>query len=667
MLSRIIFNGPRKSLSGRIFAATPRAYSAKLTPSPLIQLIPVPRDYEQSVFKGHIHKTLESDSMRYNALADTLNSQGPAIIRAIEITGGFAGWEKLVLEGFNPMDLIRNYLISTPNGTPIAGLGRGQAGFARKDVSNDVLEALYGHISRAIIKTDKEHNPHLRDREFYLRFFHFNNTEFQKIGTEQVQSKLFARGITNFNIVDSTVYTDDMDLDRVAAGVINGIEKTLLRNGLFRPIEVEIKDFAGSMTAEKARVILEKIAEKRKALAEKHLSNPDFVAAIMSARVGYHLHRTHFSEGAPQAIIEGSYKFNIPASMHGISGVPNASHSILEDMIPHMRAAGVLVTDEQVKTMEEMRQVLGIILEKNIKIAMPFDQSGKATKGDHLAGGGAPSRLVMAQKLTGVLKVSEAEALSKLESQLHEFRTKNTIPLVTPALNNMTVLTEPVLRNIAEGKPKYNGVLPEEAIDTIRNLDPLIVKDKELLEVCYKQARKAKIEELLKSEAITKETADAIVAIGMNKNKTSLDIEATQSVLNTAGVSNETKGIIMEASGHLTKPHKIASGLKAADEQIEVLKKSKGLDTVYGRTTIDTVIATEDARVLIATLPQSGVGVGFVAKKIAEYPAICLERFKDSAAKGLFAGGVGFDYEDALPSPSHVAKIAAEGGSKIER
>lgn len=592
-------------------ARAARAFSTSAI-KPLVTLVPVPRDYQQSSASAPFDHSAGSGIMAYCRHADRINTEGPVIIDSIEIGGGAIGWQMLAMNGQNPIEALRNYLRATPHGTPPVSLGRGQAGFALHDLHDRTLEQQYEYLSRTVTQTDAQHNPDVKDREFRLRFFHHNNNGFQKAGTEAAQSSLRKKGVTNFRIVDSTVYTDVMPLDYIAENVVSAMERDLIRNGPEYGTMVEVKDFAGSMTSEKARALQRLIAEKRdeKIRQYQESGQPVFAKALQDAPVGFHIHRTHFSADAGRVLVEGAGEFKLPTVIHCISKVRNASHLPIEDLVRPMNdILGIGITPKQEQTFVEMHKTLEMATKAHAPlIVMPGNDACLPPVGDHLAGGGLPSRIKYAAEIAKKMSISPIAAQKLLEDQLHKFRTENSIALVTPALKNMTDLAYKVVLTRAyneENKHKegfvplgdYSGNIPANSVDTIRNLDPEKVTDKALLEACYKQHRNLVLQQLLDKEQISKSAVDQIKKIGLDDKKTSLDKEATVKILQAEGVAPAVQQLIVESCMGLTKPHKGPDETIEAAKIVAKLKKDGAL-----------AIPEADAAVILSTLGESGIG-----------------------------------------------------------
>lgn len=572
--------------------------------TPWVTLVPVPRDYQQSVASAPFENAAIAE---YCHEIDRINKAGAAIVRGIEVAGGAIGWQMLAMDSRNPMDLQREFLRATPNGTDLLSLGRGQAGPALNDLHDNTLYRFYRHQAETMREFDASFNPGV-NRNLCQRFFQFNDNEFQKEVTRAIETRLHTEGFDNFRLIDSTVYTDNKPLKLIATRVANAMEESLLRNGAAKGIEVEVKDFAGSMTPEKAAKLQELIAKERDKKVKKYADQPEFVSALKNAKVGFHVHRTHFSEHTGKVLVEGAAEHKLHTVIHCISKVRNTSHLPIEDLIVPMRDAGIGITTEQEKIIDGARAALEKARKAHEKlIVMPGNDACTPPKGDHLAGGGLPSRKKFAAVIATEQKISEQAALKLLEDKLHKLRTDNTIALVTPALFNMTTLAFHMIQNEAKKLPSYSGQLPEGAVDTIRNLDPKTVKDKELLEVCYKQHRSTALEELVRDKKITKEVAASLSSIGLDSKKLNLDSKATIKILNAAGVSKEVQDVIIEAGKPLTKKAtNLKDEVKEAEATIDRLVKEGKLAN----------ISREDAVVIVSTLGQGGIGLKLVTNPL---------------------------------------------------
>lgn len=625
--------------------------------TPWVTLVPVPRDYQQSVSAAPFENAAVSE---YCHEIDRINRAGAPIIRGIEVAGGAIGWQMLAMSNQNPMDLQREVLRATPNGTDLLSLGRGQAGPALNDLHHNVLYRFYRHQAATMREIDERFNPGV-NRDFCQRFFQFNDNEFQKVDTRAIETRLHTEGFNNFRLIDSTVYTDDKPLKLIATRVANAMEESLLRNGVAKGIEVEVKDFAGSMTPEKAAKLQELIAKERDKKVKKYADQPEFVSALRNAKVGFHVHRTHFSERTGKVLVEGAAEHKLHTVIHCISKVRNASHLPIEDLIAPMRDIGIGITAEQEKVIDGARTALEKARKAHEKlIVMPGNDACTPPKGDHLAGGGLPSRKKFAAAIAKEQKITEEAALQLLEAELHKLRTENTIALVTPALFNMTTLAFHILENKAKKLPPYSGQLPDGAVDTIRNLDPKTVTDKALLEVCYKQHRSAVLEGLVRDKKITREVANSLSSVGLDSKKLSLDEKATRKILVAAGVSKEAQDVIVEAGKPLTKKAtNLKDEVKEAEATIDRLVKEGKLAN----------LPREDAVVIVSTLGQGGIGLRLVtnpltpdqifARKIAANDPATMALIDQHARNS--SGGVLAELaeEETAPISSHTEKLLA--------
>lgn len=571
------------------------------------------RDYVQSSIEGVIDMSPRGHVMQYISTVNELYHSG-APIKSIVAFGG-TWYQLFAMHDINPFDVFRNVIDATPakpgqKALPIELLQRSSHQFGLEEVSQDVIRETYRELAEIA-------GP---DREIIIRLFHFNNRDMHKDSTYAAIKELRDQGISNFIISDEHSYAIFMKNEEVAEGIITGLLRNveMTSGDASYPLQGGIKDFSGSLAPQDAEAILRYTHQRIQEEVAKLVLQGNTVDAerLQKSTITLHSHLTDKSKDTADVFEQVGKELGTTVTTHRIHNVENATHHVISDeglteaqLVLQRKAEGILAN---------------IVQDNNAKVVKDY-KPGEARPWTGFAGGGTPmiqgfiNRMAKESKPQDKQKepVTEAEkkaAKERLYRHMEAVRDDNNISTVTPAQKGVADIAKMRADNEQSGRPLYDGILTSEAVDVVRNLLPERVKHKDLLELSYRQFRGKILSIYEEEKSISPELKAALLQVGMNSDKSSLDKEKTQAVLAEFAAKGEKVSLlvqdeIIEACGHATRATRFPDQIANAQKLVAEINARNAAKKPEER---PRAIPERQKELLVATLVGGRIGATFV-------------------------------------------------------
>lgn len=569
------------------------------------------RDWIQSSMKGWLGMT--PDMIRYfRTINDLFHADEVTPIKSLVAFGGT--WYQLpAIHDNNPFDVWRDVVAATPakpgrKALPLELLQRSSHQFGLEEVNQDVIRETYRKLAEIA-------GP---DREVIIRLFHFNNRDMQKDSTYAAIKELRDQGIKNFVISDEHSYASFMKNEEVAEEIVNGLLRNvkMTSGDVYYPIQGGIKDFSGSLAPQDGEEILRCTDRRIKEEADR-LENTVDAERLRKATITLHSHLTDRSEHTVSAFMRVGKELGRDITTHGIHNVENATHHVIND-------EGL--TKAQLMYQRQAEKILAKIVRDNNKLVVKDYEAGKARPWTGFAGGGTPMIRTFVSKVSTLCKLQPKEAEALLYRHMEAVRDRNNIPTVTPAQKAVADLALLRIGNEKAGRPLYEGTFTSEAIDVLRNLHPDMVKDKDMLEVAFRQYQDVVLSRYEKEKNISPVFKKALREVDMNSDRSSLDKDKTQAVIAAFAATGEklhplVQDEILEACGAATRPTRLPDQIAHARKIVTELKARNAVK-----------VPEDEAVLIIASLRGGDIGKTLVEHHgdktkftaLVQKPSICV-------------------------------------------
>ncbi|MCX7090333.1 MAG: hypothetical protein NTU48_02650 [Legionellales bacterium] len=545
------------------------------------------------------------DMIKYfRTINDLYHAEDNTPIKSLVAFGGT--WYQLpAMHANNPFDVWRAVVAATPakpgrKALPLELLQRSSHQFGLEEVNQDVIRETYRKLAEIS-------GP---DREIIIRLFHFNNRDMQKDSTYAAIKELRDQGIKNFVISDEHSYAIFMTNEEVAEGIVTGLLRNLkMTSGdVDYPIQGGIKDFSGSLAPQDGEEIL-RCTDRRIQEEADRLENVVDAERLRKAIITLHSHLTDRSEHTVSAFRRVGKELGRDVTTHGIHNVENATHHVVHD-------EGL--TRTQLMYQRQAEEILAKIVRDNHKLVVKDYEAGKARPWTGFAGGGTPMIQQFVSGISALYKLQPKEAEALLYRHMEAVRDRNIIPTVTPAQKGVADLALLRIANEKAGRPLYEGTFSSEAIDVVRNLNPDMVKDKDMLEGAFRQYQEVVLSRYEKKKNISLIFKKALQAVSMNSDRSSLDKDQTQAVITAFAANGENlhpliQDEIIEACGAATRPTRLPDQIAQARKVVAELKARNAMK-----------VPEDEAVIIIASLRGRDIGKTLVKHHgdKAQFPAL---------------------------------------------